>query len=184
VLTSARTHVLFLFARSHRAQPRSTPAKREAVIAGPASEGPASEGPALTLGSAEVGSSAIVGPTPTDPVDLRKCARDLKALSAATEYTNEERGGGRDPGVRRPGAGRGQRPARSKIFRATIVTSCICHKFRKTKFASVKSLDSSYSDSEFSLFEFRFTVFFHESPPFSFLKPRKEKSPKRPGANT
>jgi len=27
----------------------------------------------------------------------------LKALSAAKEYTNEERGGGRDPGVRRPG---------------------------------------------------------------------------------
>jgi len=39
-------------------------------------------------------------------------------LSAAKEYTNEERGGGRDPGVRRPGVGRGQFPARSKIFRA------------------------------------------------------------------
>jgi len=83
------------------------------VIAGPASEGPASEGLALTLDSAEAGNSAIVGPTPTDPpVELRKCARDLKALSAAKEYTDEERGGGRDPGVRRPGAGRGQRPAR------------------------------------------------------------------------
>ena len=64
------------------------------------------------------GSSAVVGPMPTDPVEFRKCARDLKALSAAKEYTSEERGGGRDPGVRRPGAGRGQLPARSKIFRA------------------------------------------------------------------
>ena len=57
-----------------------------------------------------------MGTTPTDPVEFRKCARDLKALSAVKEYTNEERGGGRDPGVRRPGAGRGQFPARSKIF--------------------------------------------------------------------
>jgi len=86
--------------------------KREAVIAGLASEGLA-----LILGSAEAGSSAVVGPTPTDAVELRKCARDLKALSAAKEYTNKERGGGRDPGVRRPGAGRGQFPARPKIFR-------------------------------------------------------------------
>ena len=57
------------------------------------------------------GSSAVVGPMPTDPVEFRKCARDLKALSAAKEHTNKERGGGRDPGVRRPGAGRGQLPA-------------------------------------------------------------------------
>jgi len=64
VLTSARRHALFLFARSHRAQQRSTPVKREAVIAGPASEGLASEGLAPTLGSAEEGSSAVVGPTP------------------------------------------------------------------------------------------------------------------------
>ena len=89
--------------------------KREAVIAGPAPEGPASEGLALTLGSAEAGSSAVVGPTPTDPVEFRKRARDLKALSAAKEHTNGERGGGRDPGARRPGAGRGQRPAASTL---------------------------------------------------------------------
>jgi len=37
-------------------------------------------------------------------------------LSAAQKHTNEERGGSRDPGVRRPGAGRGQLPARSKIL--------------------------------------------------------------------
>ena len=89
----------------------SVSVKREAVIAGLASEGLA-----LLLGSAEAGSSAVVRPTPTDPVEFRKCARDLKALSAATEYTNEERGNGRDLGVRRPGVGRGQFPARSKIF--------------------------------------------------------------------
>ena len=73
---------------------------------------------AISLGSAGAGSSAFVGPMPTDPVEFRKCARDLKALSAAKEHTYEERGVGRDPGVRRPGTGRGQLPARSKIFRA------------------------------------------------------------------
>jgi len=95
--------------------------KREAVIAGLASEGLA-----LILGSAEVGSSAVVGPMPTNPVEFRKCARDLKALSAATEQSKEERGGGRDPGVRRPGAGRVQLSASSKIFRAAL-SSCSCH---------------------------------------------------------
>jgi len=70
--------------------------QREAVIAGLASEGLA-----LILGSAEAGSSSVVGPMPTDPVEFRKCARDSKALSAAKEHTNEERGGGRDPGVTR-----------------------------------------------------------------------------------
>jgi len=43
--------------------------KREAVIAGLASEGLA-----LILGSAEAGNSAVVGSTPTDPVEFRKCA--------------------------------------------------------------------------------------------------------------
>ena len=61
----------------HRAQHRITPLKREAVIAGLASEGLA-----LILDSSEAGSSAVVGLTPTDPVEFRKCARDLKALSA------------------------------------------------------------------------------------------------------
>jgi len=89
-----------------RAQQRSTPVKREAVIAGLASEVLA-----LILGSAGSSRSAFVGPLTTDPVEFRKCARDLEALSAVKEYINEERGGGRDPGVRRPGAGRGQLPA-------------------------------------------------------------------------
>ena len=76
--------------------------KREAEVAGLASEG-------LTLvaDSAGVGNSAVVGPTPTDPVEFRKCARDLKMLSGEKKHTNEERGGSHDPGVRRPGAGRG-----------------------------------------------------------------------------
>ena len=50
------------------------PVKSEAVVAGLASEGLA-----LLLGSAEADSSAVVGPTPTDPVEFRKCAQDLKA---------------------------------------------------------------------------------------------------------
>jgi len=56
----------------HRAQQRSTPEKHEAVIAGLASEGLA-----LILGSAGAGSSVVVGPMPTDPVEFCKCARDL-----------------------------------------------------------------------------------------------------------
>jgi len=52
--------------------------KREASIVGLASEG-------LTLisDSAGAGRSAVAGPMPADPVEFRKCARDLKALSAA-----------------------------------------------------------------------------------------------------
>ena len=53
----------------------------------------------LILGSAGAGSSAVVGPTPTDPVEFYTCAQELKALSAAKEHTNEERGCGGDPGV-------------------------------------------------------------------------------------
>jgi len=49
-----------------------------------------------------------------------KGTRDFKAPSAAKEHTNEVRGGSRDPGVRRPGAGLGQSPARTKIFRAAM----------------------------------------------------------------
>ena len=71
-------------------------------------------------GSAEAGSSVVVVPTPADPAGIRTCARDLRTWSAAKKHTEEERGGRRDPGVRRPGAGRGQLPARSKIFRAAI----------------------------------------------------------------
>jgi len=41
-------------------------------------------------------------------------------LSATKKHTNEGQGGGRNPGVKRPGAGRGQSPARSKIYRAAF----------------------------------------------------------------
>ena len=91
----------------HRAQQRSTPLKREAAVAGLASEGLA-----LVADSAGAGSSAVVVPTPTGPAEFSKSTRDLKALSAAKEHTTEERGGGRDPGARRPGEGRGWLPAR------------------------------------------------------------------------
>ena len=51
---------------------------------------------------------------------MPSCAQDLKTWSAAKKHTNVERGGSRDPGVRRPGAGRGQLPPRSKIFRVIL----------------------------------------------------------------
>jgi len=48
---------------------------------------------------------------PTDPAGIRPSARGLRTWSAAKKHTDEGRGGRRDPGVRRPGAGRGQLPA-------------------------------------------------------------------------
>ena len=47
------------------------------------------------------------------PMEFRKSTRDLKTQSARTEHTNEVRDGGRDPGVKRPGAGLSQSPALS-----------------------------------------------------------------------
>ena len=41
------------------------------------------------------------------------------------QKSDEEQGGRRDPGVRKPGAGRGQLPACSKIFRAAIHKFCV-----------------------------------------------------------
>ena len=69
------------FASSSRqgaAVERACAVKREAVIAGLASEGLA-----LILGSAEAGSSAVVGPMPTDPVEFRSrsVASTLEDLS-------------------------------------------------------------------------------------------------------
>ena len=75
--------------------------KREAVVAVLASEGLA-----LVSVSARTASSVVVVPTPT---------QDLKAQSAAKEHSSEVRGGSRDPGVGRPGAGPGRSPARSKF---------------------------------------------------------------------
>ena len=102
--------------RRHGAQQKNTPMKREAVVAVLVSEDLA-----LFSVSARTVDSVVVVPTPTDPVEFRKSTRDLKALSAEKEHTNEERGVGRDPGVRRPGTGRGQLPARSKLFRAAYL---------------------------------------------------------------
>ena len=89
--------------------------KREAAIAGLASEGLA-----RISGSAGTGNSVVVVPTPTDPAGIRRCARDLKTWNATKKHTNEERGGSRDPGVRRSGAGSGQVPARSLIFESRV----------------------------------------------------------------
>jgi len=65
------------------------------------------------LGSARTVSSVVVVPTPAGPMEFRKSTRDLKEQSAGKEHTNEVRDGGRDPGVRRPGAGLSQSPASS-----------------------------------------------------------------------
>jgi len=99
--------------RRHGAQQKNTPMKRKAVVAVLASEGLA-----LVSVSARTTSSVVVVPTPTDPMEFHKITRDLKARSAEKEHSNEVRGGGRDPGVGRPGAGPGRSPARSKFVRS------------------------------------------------------------------
>jgi len=75
--------------------------------------------------SARAASSAVVVPTPTDPMGFLKITRDFKARSAAKEYTNKVRSGGRDPGVRRPGAGLRQSPAHSKFSHAQCTFVCL-----------------------------------------------------------
>jgi len=52
-------------------------------------------------------------PTPTDPMGILKSTREFKAAGAGKGHTSAVRGGGRDPGVRRPGSGLGQPTARS-----------------------------------------------------------------------
>jgi len=76
-------------------------------------------------------------PTPTDPMGFLKSTRDFRAPSAAKEHTNEVRGGGHDPGVRRLGAGLGQSPARTKIFRAAM-HAFLSTFFRNCTFAQVR----------------------------------------------
>ena len=58
---------------------------------------------------------------PTDPAGIRTSARGLRAWSAAKKHTGEGRGGRRDPGVRRPGAGRDQLSARSSLDRENLI---------------------------------------------------------------
>jgi len=60
------------------------------------------------LGSARATNSVVVVPTSTDPKGILKSTREFKAPGAGKEHTFEVRGGGRDPGVRRPGAGLGR----------------------------------------------------------------------------
>ena len=59
-------------------------------------------------------------PTSTDPMGILKSTREFKATGAGKEHTSAVRGGGRDPGVRRPGSGLGRPTARSKFFRAAM----------------------------------------------------------------
>jgi len=66
------------------------------------------------LGSARAANSVVVVPTSTDPMGILKSTREFKTPGSGKEHTNEVRGGGRDPGVRRPGAGLGRPTARSR----------------------------------------------------------------------
>jgi len=62
-------------------------------------------------GSARAASSVVVVPTSTDPMGILKNTQDFKVPGAVKEHTTEVRGGSRDPGVKRPGAGLGLSPA-------------------------------------------------------------------------
>ena len=55
------------------------------------------------LGSARTVRSVVVVPTST--MVILKSSREFKTPGAVKVHTSEVRGGGRDPGVRRPGAG-------------------------------------------------------------------------------
>ena len=55
-------------------------------------------------------------PTSTDPMGILKNTREFKAPGAGKEHTSEVRGGGRDPGVKRPGSGLGRPTARSEFL--------------------------------------------------------------------
>jgi len=62
----------------------------------------------------------VAVPTSTDPMGILKSTREFKAPGAGKEHTSAVRGGGRDPGVRRPGSGLGRPTVRSKFFRAAM----------------------------------------------------------------
>ena len=55
-------------------------------------------------------------PTSTDPIWILKITREFKTPGAGKEHTSAVRGGGRDPGVRRPGSDLGRPTARSKFL--------------------------------------------------------------------
>ena len=64
------------------------------------------------LGSARTVNSVVVVPTSTDPMGILKSTQEFKTPGAGKEHTSAVRGGGRDPGVRRPGSGLGRPTAR------------------------------------------------------------------------
>jgi len=72
------------------------------------------------LGSARAANSVVAVPTSTDPMGILKSTREFKAPGAGKGHTSAVRGGGRDPGVRRPGSCLGRPTARSKFFRAAM----------------------------------------------------------------
>ena len=55
-------------------------------------------------------------PTSTDPMGILKNTREFREPGADKEHTSEVRGGGRDPGVRRPSSGLGRPTAPSKFL--------------------------------------------------------------------
>jgi len=68
-------------------------------------------------------------PTSTNPMGILKSTREFKAAGADKEHTATVRGGGRDPGVRRPGSGFGRPTARSKFFRTACIKSRVIDTF-------------------------------------------------------
>jgi len=74
-----------------------------------------------------------------------KSTQDFKAPGAVKEHTNEVRGGGRDPGVKRPGAGHSLSPARSKFFRAAMHAFFLFDCQNISKFSYIREYTQSNS---------------------------------------
>jgi len=77
---------------------------------------------------------------------ILKNTREFKASGAGKEHTSEVRGGGRDPGVRRPDSGLGRPTARSKFL--SSIQDYICESWcdlnpnnNTRKISPEKSLD-------------------------------------------
>ena len=66
----------------------------------------------------------------------------MRSWSAGKKHTGEARGDRRDPGVRVPGAGRGQLPARSKIFRVATFVALFFTSSRTARLELTKVLDA------------------------------------------
>ena len=61
------------------------------------------------------------GPYVYGSMGILNSTREFKAPGAGTEHTSAVRGGGRDPGVRRPGSGLGRPTARSWPVRPNVM---------------------------------------------------------------